>query len=480
MITTLNERTDLLYRKIASNIEEKIKQEVLQIGDKIPSIRSICRDHGVSMSTALQAYFELEKKGLIESRPQSGYYVSYAHNKFLATPATSKPVSYCCNEDSEELIDSVMKDITNTKMTLFSLGVPSADFLPVAKLNKAMIAGMRDVSGSGSGYDHIQGNNNLRRQIARLSLNWNGRLHEDDIITTAGCMNALSFCLMALTTKGDTIAVESPVYFGILQLASSLGLKVLEQPTNAVTGIDIDALKKAVALKKIQVVVLISNFQNPLGCSMPNEHKKEVVKFLEENNIPLIEDDLYGDVYFDDHRPANCKSFDTSGNVLLCSSVSKTLAPGYRVGWVAPGKHKEKILRLKLYHSISSSTLPHHVIGTFLETGRYDHHLRKLRQTLYTNCLQYLRCIKEYFPDDTKVTRPKGGFMLWVELNKKANTVDVFEKALRQNISIAPGKIFTLQKQYNNCMRMSYGIPWTDKIESSIKTLGKIIKAQSI
>ena len=476
MISIDSSQTELLYLQIANNIEHQIKHEVLRIGDKIPSIRTICRDHGVSMSTALQAYFELEKKGLIESRPQSGYYVSYAHHKFLPIPKPSKPKSLCCNEDTEELIDTVMKDITNKKMTLFSLGVPAPELLPIAKLNKAMVQSMRNLPGSGSGYEDIQGNENLRRQIARLSLTWSGKLQKDDIITTAGCMNALAYCLMALTSAGDTIAVESPVFFGILQLAKSLNLKVLEIATDAKTGIEIEALKKAVSTKKIKLCLLVSNFQNPLGFSMPDENKKEVVKFLEMNNIPLIEDDIYGDVYFDTHRPKNCKSYDESGNVLLCSSVSKTVAPGYRVGWVAPGKYKEKIMRLKLYHSISAPTLSQDVIGNFLETGRYENHLRKLRQTLYTNSLQYFRCIREYFPSDTKVSRPQGGFMLWVELNRSIDTVEIFDKALLQNISISPGKMYTLQKQYNNCMRLSYGIPWNDKIEGSIKTLGKILK----
>lgn len=466
----------LLYLQIANIIEYQIKQDVLRIGDKIPSIRTICRDHGISMSTALQAYFELERKGLIESRPQSGYYVSYSHSRFLPMPKTSQPKSHCCNEDTEELIDSVMKEITNKKITLFSLGVPSPQLLPIAKLNKAMVQSMRNLPGSGTGYEDIPGNENLRRQIARLSLTWNGKLNEDDIITTSGCMNGLAYCMMAVTSRGDTIAVESPVFFGILQLAKSLGLQVLEIPTHSKNGIEIDALKKSITHKKIKLCVLLSNFQNPLGFSMPDEHKKAVVLLLEKNNIPLIEDDLYGDVYFDKHRPKNCKTFDDSGNVLLCSSVSKTLAPGYRVGWTAPGKYKEKVMRLKLYHSISAPTLPQDVIGNFLETGRYENHLRKFRQTLYTNSLQYLRCIREYFPEDTKVTRPQGGFMLWVELNKSIDTVEVFDKAFRQNISIAPGRMFTLQKLYNNCMRLSYGIPWSEKIEGSIKTLGKILK----
>ena len=291
-------------------------------------------------------------------------------------------------------------------------------------------------------------------------------------------MNAISYCMMTLAKAGDTIAVESPCFFGILQLAHSLGLKVLELPTHPKTGIEIDALKKAITGNKISLVLLVSNFSNPLGSCMPEEHKKEVVKLLEHHNIPLIEDDLYGDIYFGDSRPTCCKSFDESGNVLYCGSVSKTLAPGYRVGWVVPGKYKEQVMKLKLFHTLSSSTISNEIIANFLETGRYESHLRKLRQKLHTTYLQYVRVIGDYFPEETRISRPQGGLALWIELPKQVNTFDLYNTALKYKISIAPGMMFTLQKQFNNCMRLSYGLPWNEKLENSLKQLGKLVKAE--
>jgi DNA-binding transcriptional MocR family regulator len=248
----------------------------------------------------------------------------------------------------------------------------------------------------------------------------------------------------------------------------------MELPTNATTGIEIDALKKALEQKKIKLCLLVSNFSNPIGSCMPDEHKKEVARLMEKHNVPLIEDDIYGDIYFGDHRPKTCKAYDESGIVLWCGSFSKTLAPGYRVGWVAPGKFKEKIERTKRYHSVSANALAHDAIGKFLESGRYDHHLRKLRQALHANSIQYLRSISEYFPEDTKVTRPQGGFMLWVELNKKADTIKLYDQAIQHKISIGPGCMYTLQKQYGNCFRLNCGLGWNDKVESALKLLGKL------
>lgn len=467
---------DLLYLRIARNIQQQIHSQVWKVGDKLPSIRMVCREHGVSMSTAAQAYLELEKKALIEARPQSGYYVAYCPRRQPEVPVTSMPGDEVAEHDPRIIVDKVFRNIGNKDMTLFSLSVPANELLPIAKLNKGLVQASRNLSDSGTGYEPIQGNPKLRRQVARWSFNWGGSLSDDDIVTTAGCMNAISFCMMSLTSRGDTIAVESPVYFGIMRLADSLGLKVLELPTHARTGIDPDALKKALEQHKIKLCLLVSNFNNPLGSCMPEEHKKEIVKLLEHHNVPLIEDDLYGDVYFGDSRPKCCKSFDESGLVLWCGSVSKTLAPGYRVGWVAPGRFKNEVIRMKQVHSISTTTITQEVIAGFLETGRYESHLRKLRHTLHTNCLQYIRAIADYFPDGTRVSRPQGGFVLWVELDKRIDTMELYERAIRRKISIAPGRMFTLREQFDNCMRLSYGLQWSGQLDDTLKLLGKTIK----
>ncbi len=439
----------------------------------MPSLRMLHKEHGVSMTTAVQAYLELEGRGLIASRPQSGYYVNYKP-AYLSVPSVSKPMGGEEPECVEALITKMYSALDNKSITRFSLGVPENALLPIAKLNKELVNAMRNLDGGGTQYETIQGNLKLRNNIARLTYTWNGSLSGEDIVTTAGAMNAISFGLMALTQKDDTIAVESPVYFGILQLAKNLGLNVIELPTHPVTGIELDALKKV--LPQIKVCILVSNFSNPLGSCMPEEHKKEVVRMLAEWGIPLIEDDLYGDIYFGTSRPKPCKAFDEEGLVLWGGSVSKTLAPGYRVGWVAPGKFKEKLIQQKLIHSFSSTAITQEAVANFLEKGRYEHHLRKLRSELQANCLQFTRAIAEYFPEGTKISRPQGGFMLWVELDMRIDTAKLYDRAIRQQISIAPGRMFSLQNQFNNCMRLNYGQRWTGIIDGKLKQLGKIAK----
>lgn len=465
-------KKELLYLQLAENIEHQIKNDVLKVGDKLPSLRSISKEKGVSLSTSQQAYFELENRGLIESRPQSGYYVSYVHKSMNNLPSISQPIMAKKGDKVEDIMTAVIQNFEKAEIYLSSASL-SPELVPIAKLNKSLLTATRTLKDSGVGYSKI-GSLKLKTQIAKRSLSWGGKLQADDIITTGGSIDSISFCLLTLTKRGDTIVVESPVYFGILRLAQSLGLHVIELPTHPITGIEVDALKKIIERKKITLCILITNFSNPMGSCMPDEHKKAVVNLLEMHNIPLIEDDLYADLYYGKQRPTSCKTYDESGIVLWCGSFSKTLVSGYRVGWVAPGKFKNQVDRTKLFHSMYSSTITHEAIGNFLEVGRYEDHLRKTRQILHRNSLQFLRCVNEYFPDDTKVSRPTGSMNLWVELNPKLDAIELYNKAIAYKISITPGRMYTLQNQYNNCFKLSYGMLWNENIENALKLLGKL------
>ena len=465
---------ELLYLQIANSIEEQIKNDVLKVGDKLPSLRTMCQEKGVSLSTAQQAYFELENRGLVESRPQSGYYISFAHKHFRNIPGTSQPVVAMNTENVDDIFSAVYLNAGKADVLLSTSIIPP-ELLPIAKLNKAIVNATRSLPDSGINYDRY-GNQKLIKQIALRSLHWGGKLNANDILTTTGCMEALSFCMVSLVNRGDTIAVESPMYYGILHLAKNLGLNILELPTHPVTGIEIDALKKHLEKKQINLCLLVSNFSNPIGSCMPDEHKKEVVRLMEKHNVPLIEDDIFAELYFGNQRPTCCKTYDESGIVLWCGSVSKTLAPGYRVGWVAPGKFKEKVAQTKYCHTLYSTSITHEAVGSFLDNGRYENHLRKLRQTLHRNSLQFQRAISEYFPEDTRVTRPQGGMHLWVELNKKIDTVELYNRAMKHKISIAPGRTYTLQNQYNNCFKMSFGMAWNEKVDTALKVVGKLAR----
>jgi DNA-binding transcriptional MocR family regulator len=256
----------------------------------------------------------------------------------------------------------------------------------------------------------------------------------------------------------------------------SHGLKVVEIPTDPVTGIDLEYLEHAIPRFDIKACLFVNNFNNPLGSCMPDDRKKQLVDLLAKNEIPLIEDDIYGELYFGKTRPKTCKTYDKKGLVLHCASFSKSLAPGFRIGWAIPGRFKERVISLKRMHTVSTNTLTQAAVANFLSNGRFELHLRHLRKALHTQSLRYLQAIAEHFPEDTRVTRPQGGFTLWIEMNKKLNAYKLHKRALKQHIGIAPGQIFSSQGRFENCFRISYGEPWSDRIGQGIQTLGKLIK----
>ncbi|MBK8426335.1 MAG: PLP-dependent aminotransferase family protein [Lewinellaceae bacterium] len=464
---------DFLYHQVADRLESMIENGVLKSGDKLLSVRTLCREQGVSHSTAFKAYAALESKGLVEARAKSGYYVRFlpksAAPRFAADPEPNRQWSV------EEMISEVYEKMSESGVMQFSLAAPDISLLPSAKLNKCLLEALRRSPSSCLLYADASGSENLRRQVARLSFKWGGKPGSDEVVITNGCMEALSICLQAVTRPGDTVAIESPTYFGIFNLLKSLHLHALEIPVDPETGIDLDYLKTAVQNGRIAACLFIPNFNNPVGSVMPDAAKKELVGLLADAGIPLVEDDIYGEMYFGKTRPRSCKSFDRQGMVLYCSSFSKALAPGYRVGWCLPGKFLSRVRQLKLTHSLSTATPTQEALSLFCETGRFDLHLRHLRKALHTQCLRYSQAIATFFPEGTRLSRPQGGYVLWIELPRKVNALDVYRRARRQQIAIAPGQLFSLSDQFAHCIRIGFGAPYTSAIEMGLKRLGNLV-----
>src|SRR5215467_96534 len=454
-----------LYLQIAGGLEKMINEDVLKIGDKLPSVRMLSEEYGISMGTAFQAYYHLEGKGLIESRPKSGYYVRFTQRRFPALPKQfqAEPISH--DVSVNEMIDSIYGDFPADGIINFAVAVPDASLLPTAKLNKSVVHALRNSKDSCINYEHTRGNVELRNQLAKLAFNWGGKVEPDEIIVTAGCLEAITMCLRAVTKPGDTVAIECPTYFGIYQAVENLGLKVVEVSSCAVNGIELNSLQKAIDKCDIKACIVVPNFNNPLGSCMPDENKKKLVDIITKHNIPLIEDDIYGELYFGKSRPKTCKYFDKKGLVMHCSSLSKSLTPGYRIGWAIPGKFTKQVLQIKRMSNISGVGLTQAAVAHFLKTGRYEYHLKNLRKALHTQCLRYMQAIIEYFPADTKISRPHGGFVLWLELNKKINSFKLRNEAMKQNISVVPGRIFSASCNYSNFIRISFGKPWDKNVD---------------
>jgi DNA-binding transcriptional MocR family regulator len=467
---------DHLYMQVADGVEKMITEEVLLIGDRLPSIRVLSEENGISMGTAFQAYYHLEAKGLIESRPKSGYYVRFNHKRYPALPKMIPTDALSHEVSVKEMIASLYADISSGDVINFALAVPDISLLPAAKINKSVMHALRNFKDHCIGYEHTQGNPELRKQVAKLSFNWGGKIKPDEVVITSGCLEAITLCLKAVTKHGDTVAVECPTYFGIYQAIENMGLKVVEISSDPQTGADLDNLEKAIKKFSIKACVFIPNYNNPLGSCMPDEQKKKLVNIITKHNIPLIEDDIYGELYFGKNRPRTCKYYDTKGLVMHCSSLSKSLTPGYRTGWALPGKFTDEVKQMKRIHNISCPTITQAAMAHFLQHGRYEYHLKNLRKALHTQSLRYMQAVIDHFPEDTKVSRPQGGFILWIELNKKVNTFILRTEAMKHKISIMPGRIFSVSSNYTNCMRLSFGKPFSEDTEYGLMILGKLIR----
>jgi len=463
-----------LYLKVARQIEGQIRKGALRVGDRVPSIRGLKRQQGVSISTVLQAYFWLENQGWIEPRPQSGFYVRVPFTQLIPEPDFKASRSVPTEIGVGDLLHEVMNSIGDQSKVPLGAAAAHPMLYPNRKLNRIIHKIMREDAAHSARYEIATGVLPLRRQIARRSIDFGCNFSPQEVVVTCGGMEALNLGLRAVARPGDVIAIESPTYFAMLQIIESLGMKAIEIPTHPRKGMDLDALESAIRKHRVRACISMTNCHNPLGFILPDSFKKDLVTVLTKHDVPLIEDDIYGDTAFDGIRPKAAKSFDTAGLVLLCSSFSKVLAPGLRVGWIHAGRYFDAVARLKFINTMASSSLPQYAIAEFVQTGGYDRHLRALRTSLCRQVQLYGQAIAKYLPEGTKISRPAGGLVLWVELPESIDGVKLYRQALAQNISIVPGQIFSAGGRFANHVRISCGHPWSDSIERAFATLGRL------
>ena len=480
--TPLAAGCDHLYEALAQRIGSLIEHGTLRAGDRVPSVRRVSRQESVSIATAVQAYRVLENRGLIEARPQSGYYVRPRAWQPPAEPGISRPTSRSTKVNVAELVMRVMySPMVQQAQTRpgelcanFGNARPNPELLPTTALNRCLASVARRHAAAANQCPFPQGEPRLRAEIARRAMDAGCSLSPDDIVVTSGCQEAIYLCLRAVTKPGDTVAIEAPSYFGFLQLIESLGLKACEVPTFPREGVCLDELEKRLDSCRVKACLFTLNYNNPLGSCMPDWKKAALVEMLARRDIPLIEDDVFGDITFQKERPKVAKAFDREGLVLTCDSFGKTLAPGYRVGWVAPGRYLDRVRELKFITSAGTATLPQLAIADFLADGGYDHHLRKIRRAYSAQLEQFGEAVARFFPAGTKVTRPNGGWVLWVELAPKVDSLELVELALAERITVAPGPVFSATQGFRNFIRLSCGSPWTAHTENALVRLGQL------
>jgi DNA-binding transcriptional MocR family regulator len=462
------------YQKLAEFITRLVDGGTLVPGSCAPSLREISREHGVSLSTALQAYRLLEDRGVLEARPQSGFYIAKRRQALFEAPTTSNPPRTPHLVSISADVQQLLEHARNPQLAPLGCAIPDPDLLAAGKLNGLLARAARLRGAACNTYTVPKGDPVLRRELARRAAHWGHALSPEELVVTCGCTEALSLALQAVTHAGDTVAIESPTYFGLLHAIEMLGLRVLELPTGSLTGIDLVAVERALRDKSIKACLLASSFSNPLGCTLPDEGKLQLLRLLTKHRVPLIEDDIYGDIFFGERRPRPFSALDPSAEIIYCSSFSKTIAPGYRIGWIAPGRHLSRVLDRKLAGTLSGPALVHTAFADYLASGSYDRHLRRFRRVLQNNMERMMLAIRRAFPKETRVARPSGGFVLWLELPKSCDTRELFRTAVDNGICFAPGDMFSATRRYTHCMRLSCGHLWGPRIERAVETLGQL------
>ncbi|AKA83410.1 GntR family transcriptional regulator [Pseudomonas synxantha] len=460
-----------LYVNLAELLGTRIEQGFYRPGDRLPSVRALSVEHGVSLSTVQQAYRLLEDNGLATPRPKSGYFVP-ASRELPALPEVGRPAQRPVEISQWDLVLELIRAVPRKGVIQLGRGMPDVLSPTLKPLLRSLARVSRRQDLPGLYYDNILGCMELREQIARLSLDSGCQLNAEDIVITTGCHEALSASIHAICEPGDIVAVDSPSFHGAMQTLKGLGMKALEIPTDPLTGISLEALELALEQWPIKIIQLTPNCNNPLGYIMPEARKRALLTLAQRFDVAIIEDDVYGELAYSYPRPRTIKSFDEDGRVLLCSSFSKTLAPGLRIGWVAPGRYLERVLHMKYISTGSTATQPQIAIAEFLKGGYFEPHLRRMRTQYQRNRDLMLDWVSRYFPAGTRASRPQGSFMLWVELPEGFDTLKLNRVLVEQGVQIAVGSIFSASGKYRNCLRMNYAAKPTPQIEEAVRKVG--------
>ncbi len=467
------------YEALARFVADLVDNGTLRPGMRAPSLRDLAARHKAGLSTAIHAYQVLEDRGLIEARPKSGFYIAAPRRFAGETPAISQPPRRPSRVVISGSVRELLKHAGNKDLVPLGCAIPNSKLLAAGRLDRFLARAARQKGSVFNDYMEPRGLPDLRIEISRRAARCGQALPPDDIVVTNGCTEALSLALRAVAKPGDTVAIESPTYFGVLQVFEALGLKALELPTDATSGIALDALATALKTKSVRACLFASSFNNPLGFAMTDGKRHDILDLLDRHGVPLIEDDVYGDIYFGAQRPRPFMVLRPDADVIYCSSFSKTIAPGYRLGWVASANHTEAILKDKFALTISGPALPQVALADFLASGGYDSHLRRIRRVFADNIDRMTRVIDDAFPAGTRVTCPAGGFVLWLELPPGCDSRVLFRDALKRGITIAPGDIFTAAQRYENCIRLSCGDLWGPRIEQGVRVLGELTARQA-
>jgi len=467
-----------LYLQIAEALTRRLDSGEWPTGTRLPPVRQLALKYGVNNLTALHAYRWLEEQRRVVARARSGFFAAAP-----VFPLSGEQTEVLPSPSTWVHIDDRVANLLSLSSSALNVQLHMADadqsLYPATELARRLQHKLQRDPALLGAYLPLQAEKQLKAEMLKLSASYQLSLNPDQILMTNGSTEAIQLALRCLTKPGDVVAVETPVYFGLLQSLESLRLKVLEIPCTPQHGISLEALEFAMRHgPAISCLVVVPNFQNPTGALMPEENKKRLLGLAREHHFPIIEDDVFGDLYYGEERPVPLKAWDRDGSVIYCSSFTKSFAPALRLGWSSGGKYHKQLERLKVSNSYVTSALIQATMGDCLSSGLYARQVERMRLHLSQQSGKLRDSILASFPHGTTVTEPQGGMLLWVECPEGVNSLALLEQALAHSISFAPGPVFSAEARFSRCLRMNVGHPWTDKMANAIQQLGRMASAQ--
>lgn len=460
-----------LYQQLENWLLEGIQEQRWRLGERLPSIRTLCQEQNLSKATVQHALQRLEAQGLVEARPKAGYFVT------LQPSAVRKPVSRARIEAPRPVsVNDLLIDIMRRSAAFDLLPDLHVGDLPpgIVTLHRAIGRSLRRQRGDDyQYYDEPAGDIGLRGQLALHHARRGWAVSPDELCITSGCQHALFLALMACCEPGDVVAVESPGFYGVLQLLEQLELRVVEVPTSVETGMEIDALEEVLERWKVKACIVSPAFATPGGALMPVEAKQRLLALAERHNLAVIEDDIYADTALS-RVPDPLKAMDANDRVILCSSFSKCLSRDLRLGWIAGARWHERILHLKLVTQLAGSRYLQQGVADYIADGSFSSHLRRQRNELRERRDRLIASLQAWSAG-LRVSVPMGGLAVWVELPTDVDTLASYPKALEQGVVITPGPLFSVSGQFSNCLRLSYAHPWDERRMAALNKLPDLL-----
>jgi DNA-binding transcriptional MocR family regulator len=460
-----------LYEKLCHILQERIARGELPPGSSLPSIRSLSQQYQLSKNTVIRALTELEDLNQVMAQPRQGFLVCTPKDptpvmepRTVTLGATAFSVLGAANKPGTLALGSAYSDSRWPTVSWF--------YKQQAKTAKSWSEDKDRLSH----YSTPPGDPAFRSALADHLNMTSFACNSDEIITTHGAQEAVSLCLRTVAEPGDTIAVESPCYYGTLQCIEALGLKVLELPSDSISGTNLDALEKALGTWPIKALLTNPSYNNPLGFSLDLVSRKRVIDIANRWDIAIIEDDVFAELGYNQQRHTPLKALDSENRVLYCGSFSKTMDADLRLGWVLPGRFYEQLNYYKFVTSIACSALLQQAAAELLKGKRYRRHLTQVTRC-YSERVQILaEDVRQHWPRDTKFVQPKGGILQWFELPTSVDSDHLFKQALNAGIGLSPGNLFCADNRFNHHIRLCYAhYCGTDDQKRAIQLVGDMM-----